>query len=60
MNLSETDAYDYAVKLIDETKKHGGDLCLLWHNTTVEKNGNFYHRSLYVKLIVYLKKKQDE
>jgi len=50
MNLSETEAYDYAVKLIDETTKHNGDLCLLWHNTSVVE-GNGYHRKLYEKLI---------
>lgn len=57
MYLPENAAYDYAVDLIDETEKHGGDLCLLWHNAAVEKNGNFYHRSLYADLIDYLKKK---
>ena len=56
MNLSKSEAYDYAVKLINETTKHNGDLCLLWHNTAVaEKNG--YHRRLYEKLIEYLREK---
>ena len=55
MNLSKSEAYDYAVKLIDETKKYSGDLCLLWHNSTVVE-GVGYHRSLYAKLIEYLKK----
>jgi len=54
MNLSESEAYDYAVKLIDETAKHNGDLCLLWHNTAVIE-GSGYHRKLYEKLIEYLK-----
>ena len=53
MNLSETEAYDYAVKLIDETAKHNGDLCLLWHNTAVAE-GSGYHRNLYAELIELL------
>ncbi len=55
MNLPEDEAYNYAINLITETERHGGDLCLLWHNTSVEKNGNNYHRTLYSKLINYLK-----
>jgi hypothetical protein len=56
MNLSENEAYDYAVKLINETEKHNGDLCLLWHNTAVV-GGNSYHKNLYADLIDYLKNK---
>ena len=53
MNLSEIEAFDYAVKLMNETKKHGGDLCLLWHNSAVVESAG-YHRKLYAKLIEYL------
>ena len=55
MGLSEEDAYKHAVQLIDETKKHSGELTLLWHNTSVEK-GVSYQRKLYERLIDYLSK----
>ncbi|MDR2835198.1 MAG: polysaccharide deacetylase family protein [Bacteroidales bacterium] len=54
MQLSETAAYNYSIQLIEETKKHGGDLCLLWHNTSVVKNVG-YHRRLYENLLNFLK-----
>jgi hypothetical protein len=56
MHLSENEAYNYAVKLINETKKHNGDLCLLWHNTAVVKSIG-YHRKLYEELINFLNEK---
>jgi hypothetical protein len=55
MNLPENEAYNYAEKLIDETAKHNGDLCLLWHNTAVAENAG-YHRKLYQKIIQYISK----
>lgn len=54
MNLNINDAFDYAKRMIDETKKHKGDLVLLWHNTSVEKDNNQYHRELYSRMINYL------
>jgi hypothetical protein len=56
MNLLENEAFDYVVKLINETEKHNGDLCLLWHNTSVAE-GVSYHKKLYAELINYLKEK---
>lgn len=44
MNMSYEDAYEYCVRLIEATKMHNGDLCLLWHNTSIEKP---YYRNLY-------------
>ena len=56
MNLRTAEAFSYAKKMIDEVKKHTGDLVLLWHNTSVEKNNGMYHRDLYRWMINYLKK----
>lgn len=54
MNLSENQAFDYVKILIENTVLYNGDLCLLWHNTSVEENAKNYHRSLYKKIIDYL------
>lgn len=51
MNLNEDDAFEYAQKLINEIKKHNGELVLLWHNNAVEKNNGQYYRSIYEKII---------
>ncbi|MCL2596358.1 MAG: polysaccharide deacetylase family protein [Paludibacter sp.] len=56
MNLSENQAFDYVKMLIDNTSYYNGDLCLLWHNTSVVENSNNYHISLYKKIIDYLEK----
>ncbi len=51
MNLDYKQAFSYSQSLINETEKHNGDLCLLWHNTTfTDKN----HKDLYSKIIKYL------
>ena len=51
--MGYAEAYDTACRLIDEVRKHGGELVLLWHNSEVRK-GN-YHRQLYKNLISYIK-----
>lgn len=56
MKLDETEAFDYCKKLIDNVKKHNGDLSLLWHNTSVSSLNNSYHKRLYTKLIDYISK----
>lgn len=51
MNLDYEQALDYCQKLIAEVKKHGGEIVLLWHNSSIgglEKN---YHKQLYLELI---------
>jgi hypothetical protein len=53
MNLSEDEAYFLCERLIAKVKMHHGDLCLLWHNTSI--NDQSYHRSLYPKLIQLIK-----
>jgi hypothetical protein len=54
MNLPQNEAYNYAIRLIEQTRKYNGDLCLLWHNTSVVEGGNLYQRDLYKKIISYL------
>ena len=51
--MGYAEAYEAACHLIDEVKKHGGELVLLWHNSEVRK-GN-YHRRLYKNIISYIK-----
>lgn len=55
MKLHFDEAYSFSKKLIDQVKKHNGELVLLWHNTSVEKNNGRYHRDLYRRIINYLK-----
>ena len=52
MGLDEIQALEYAKQLMNETKKHNGDLCLLWHNTRFTNNN--YHKALYQSVIQYL------
>lgn len=54
MNLDEESAFEICVDLIGKTKKHHGDLTLLWHNSTVSVNENGYQRKLYDKIINYI------
>ncbi len=51
MNLTRKEAFQYVTYLIKQTKKHNGDLTLLWHNTSVEKDNKQYHRALYKEII---------
>ncbi len=55
MQLEVDEAFAFAKKMIDTVKMHNGDLVLLWHNTSVEKNNGQYHRDLYKWIINYLK-----
>ena len=52
MNLTEDEAYFLCERLIDKVRMHHGDLCLLWHNNSI--NETSYHKSLYEKLLGYL------
>lgn len=51
MDLSEEEAYYTCQQVIDKVKQHGGELVLLWHNTTVAHG---YHHQLYKEVIEYL------
>ncbi len=55
MNLKADEAFSFSKKMMDLVRKHNGDLVLLWHNTSVEKHNNQYHRDLYHWIINYLK-----
>ncbi len=49
MGLPEEEAYNCVSTLISVVKKHGGEVVLLWHNTSFADGT--YHRSLYPKVI---------
>lgn len=54
MFMNAHDAYQYCISLIETVKNFNGELCLLWHNNTVEKSVVSYHRKLYQDLLEYL------
>ncbi len=49
MHLTEDEAYYLCQQIIDKVRMHHGDLCLLWHNSSI--NNTSYHASLYEKII---------
>lgn len=51
MNLSEEQALNTVANIIDVTRRHHGDLCLLWHNTIFDSLTNTYHQHLYKNII---------
>jgi hypothetical protein len=53
MNLDYKSALHYVEQLLMQTKKHGGDVVLLWHNTSIDGNKN-YHAALYTEIIKQL------
>jgi len=51
MNLKEQEATIYCLELFEQVKRTGGDIVLLWHNTSfIEKEGNYQSR-LYTLLL---------
>ena len=50
MNLKEEEALNYCRSLIDQTRKHGGEFVMLWHNTMFSPEQSNYHPRLYLKL----------
>ncbi|HRZ97914.1 MAG TPA: polysaccharide deacetylase family protein, partial [Paludibacter sp.] len=54
MFMSAHDAYQYCEQLINCVESYNGELVLLWHNTSVEKTTQLYHRKLYKDIIKYL------
>lgn len=54
MDLDKKDAFEICVGLIKKTKKHNGDLTLLWHNSTVSINEKGYQRELYEDILKYI------
>ena len=51
MNLDFETALETCKNIINQVKKHNGELVLLWHNTAVIPNTNGYQRELYKKVI---------
>ena len=49
MELNIEEAFDICKKTINTIKYHKGDICLLWHNTSL--NPKSYHEELYNKVI---------
>ena len=52
MHLDQEEAFYLCQQLIDKTRMHNGDLCLLWHNSIL--TSNTYHRQLYTSLLDYI------
>lgn len=52
MHLTYRAAFRKAVELIDTTVQYRGDICLLWHNTSL--NALTYHTQLYQNVILHL------
>lgn len=57
MYMNAHDAYLYCEQLIKCVESYNGELVLLWHNTSVEKTTQSYHRKLYKDLIKHLQSK---
>lgn len=47
MNLSEKEAFDYAMALVEQVAIHGGELNLLFHNDSLAKEVHPFHSRLY-------------
>jgi len=57
MYLNAHEANEYCLQLINVVESWNGELVLLWHNTSVEKTPQLYHRKLYENIIEHLKTK---
>lgn len=57
MGLDDREAYAYCASLIGEARKAGGELVLLWHNSSLRESPGNYHRTLYLHLLNELAKK---
>jgi len=49
MHLEHEEAAYLCQQLIDKVRMHNGDLCLLWHNTSMDVGS--YHRELYPEVL---------
>lgn len=54
MNFTYKEAYNYVINIIQQVKKHNGELILLWHNQIFSTSQKFNHRKFYSELIEYL------
>lgn len=57
MGLDDREAYACCAGLIGEVRKAGGELVLLWHNSSLRESSGNYHRALYLHLLNELAKK---
>lgn len=57
MGLSFDEALSHCMNLAGQVKNAGGDLTVLWHNTSAQENTNSYLRTLYSQLLNELAKK---
>jgi hypothetical protein len=57
MFLNAHEAFQYCERLTSVVESWNGELVVLWHNTSVNKSPQSYHRDLYEKLIDFLKTK---
>ncbi len=55
MHLGESEALAHSKQLLDTTHQYGGEVTLLWHNTTFGKG--MYHDNLYISLLQHIAKK---
>lgn len=56
MGMGSEEALSYCEGIIDRVEKSGGELVLLWHNDSVQKESDSYLRSIYGKLLDRLAK----
>lgn len=59
MYLNEDNAKEYCAGLFEKTRRFGGEICILWHNTTLVDNGYPgpavpWARSFYIYILDYL------
>lgn len=59
MGFNQEEALAYSLNLIGQVKKAGGELTLLWHNTSAQENTGSYLRKFYSHLLNELAKNED-
>lgn len=57
MFMNSHDALQYCTSLVETVERFNGEISLLWHNNTVEKNASLYHRELYKDLLNFIHEK---
>lgn len=57
MGLASDEAQTYAVNLLEQVSRAGGEAVLLWHNTSFTPGTGSYQRKLYTHLLNELTKK---
>lgn len=55
MNLNQENAYRIICEMLNTVKKYGGEIVLLWHNTSVKITERGYQRNLYEKTLDTIK-----